>query len=339
MKRWHILNNMRDFINQIVNKNKSVIILSLVFTLLLSGCRSMIRHDKKETVFATGGTSGTYFSVGDNMATILNPRFSDKTLTVLSTGGSGENLQLLSEHKVGLAVVQNDVMYYAYSGTDIYSDAGENKEFSAVAGLYNECVQIVTCKDNISSVMDLRGKIVSVGDIGSGVEFNARQLLDSYGLTFSDIRVVNASFADSAEGLLNGTIDAAFIVSGAPTKAVSDLSEKKNIHLVSIDDDQIRILHDKYGFYTKATVPSGTYSGLTSDVDTVAIRATLVASNKMSEDDVYELLTLLFNEKDRLSAGESRFSELDLNNVKNGISIPFHKGAVKYYREQGLEGF
>ncbi len=320
---------------------KRLLAMFIVVALMASqaGCGNIISSKKKEMIFATGGTSGTYFSLGDAMANILNTKLSNSTLAIYSTGGSGENIRLISERKADLAIVQNDVMYYAYTGTDLYADKGTFTEFSAVAGIYDECVQIVTCRDDIHTVDDLRGKIVSVGDSGSGVEFNARQILSAYGMTFSDIHAENSSFANSADNLADGSIDAAFIVAGLPTKAVMDLSEKNAVHLVAIDDEHVKILQENYSFYTRSTVPDGTYPGLNESTDTVSVRATLIASNRLERDKVYEFLTLLFSEKEKISAGEKNFSTFELEDSLNGIDIPFHKGARKYYEEQGVEGF
>ena len=320
-------------------KKLSALFVILAVMVTQTGCSNLISGKKKEIVLATGGTSGTYFSLGDAMANILNTKLSDSTLAVYSTGGSGENIEMLSERSASLAIVQNDVMYYAYTGTDLYADKEVYTGFSAIAGIYDECVQIVTCKDDISTVEDLRGKRVSVGDLGSGTECNARQILSAYDMSFSDINAVNSSFADSADKLADGTIDAAFIVAGVPTKAVTDLSEKMNLRLVGIDDEHTRVLQENYSFFTRAQVPSDTYHGLKEGTDTVSVRAVLVASNKLEKDKVYELLTRLFEEKDRISAGEGNFSTFELQNSVKGISIPFHSGAKKYYKEKGMEGF
>ncbi len=208
-----------------------------------------------------------------------------------------------------------------------------------MAGLYDETIQIVTCREDLHSVEDLKGLRVCVGDAGSGAEFNARQILSAYGLKFSNIQKVNASFGDSAAALSAGAIDAAFVVAGAPTKAVSELAEKNAVHLIGLDKEHISALQEQYGFYTETLVPADTYKGLSGEVDTVSIRATLVANNRLSEDIVYELLGGLFAEQDALAKGEPKFSGLSLSDAVKGISIPFHTGAARFYSEQGAEGF
>ena len=284
----------------------------------------------------TGGTTGTYYAVGGVLATVLNPVMESASLTVTSTGASKANIQLIDVEEADLAIVQNDVMYYAYTGTDLFEEEGAYDTFSSVAGLYDETVQIVTCDSSIQSVADLNGKTVSVGDAGSGTEFNAKQILEAYGMTFDDINVVNASFGDSADSLKDGKIDAAFIVAGAPTTAVVDLATTKDITLVQLDEEHIAALQEKYDFYTSTVIPAGTYNGISEDATTVSVRATLIASNNVSEDAIYELLKAMFDNKDDLIAGHAKFEFLNLEDAVKGISVPFHPGAAKYYEEQGI---
>ena len=288
-------------------------------------------------VLGTGGTTGTYYAVGGVMATVLNPVMKESSLTVTSTGASKANIQLVDVGEADLAIVQNDVMYYAYTGTDLFEDEGAYETFSTVAGLYDETVQIITCNSDIKSVEDLKGKTVSVGDAGSGVEFNAKQILGAYDMSFDDINVVNASFGDSADSLKDGKIDAAFIVAGAPTTAVVDLATTKDVSLVQLDEEHIKKLQENYDFYTETVIPADTYKGVSEDATTVSVRATLIASNDVSEDAVYELLKAMFDNQKDLIAGHAKFEFLNLEDAVKGISVPFHPGAKKYFEEQGIE--
>ena len=313
---------------------KRIVATALVCSMAFAGLSSV--YAAESLTLGTGGTTGTYYAVGGVMATVLNPVMENANLTVTSTGASKANIQLIDVGEADLAIIQNDVTYYAYTGTDLFEEEGAYETFSSVAGLYDETIQIVTCSDSISSVADLKGKTVSVGDAGSGVEFNAKQILEAYDMTFDDINVVNASFGDSADSLKDGKIDAAFIVAGAPTTAVVDLATTKAIHLVQLDEDHIKTLQDKYDFYTATTIPAGTYDGVEEDATTVSVRATLIASNNVSEDAVYELLKAMFDNQEALIAGHAKFEFLNLEDAVKGISVPFHAGAVKYYEEQGI---
>ena len=315
---------------------KKVLAMALTGGMILSGL-GMMQASAADTLYlATGGDTGTYFAVGSVLATVLNPVLEESSLTVTSSGASKANIQMIDDEDADLATVQNDVMYYAYNGIDLFEEEGAYTSFAAVAGLYDETVQIVTCDSSIKTVADLAGKTVSVGDAGSGVEFNAKQILAAYDLTFDDIKVVNASFGDSADSLKDGKIDAAFVVAGAPTTAVVDLATVKDIVLVQLDEEHIENLQSQYDFYTKTVIPAGTYNGFDEDATTVSVRATLIASNDVSEDAIYALLSAMFENKDALVEGHAKFEFLNLEDAVKGMIVPFHPGAVKYYAEQGI---
>jgi len=316
-----------------MKKLLSLILAGVLTMATLTGCGA---GASKDLVLGTGGTTGTYYAVGGVMATVLNPVLKESSLTVTSTGASKANIQLIDDKDAQLAIVQNDVMYYAFTGTDLFADEGAYSSFSTIAGLYDETVQIITCDASIASVADLAGKTVSVGDAGSGVEFNAKQVLAAYGLSFDDITVVNASFGDSADSLKDGKIDAAFIVAGAPTTAVTDLATTNAVHVVELDDEHISTLQADYDFYTKTVIPAGTYEGQDTDATTVSVRATLIVSNEVSEDAVYELTKTMFEKQADLAAGHAKFETLSLQDAVAGISVPFHAGAAKYYEENGI---
>jgi len=289
-----------------------------------------------ELYFVTGGPMGTYYAVGGVIADVLNPVLAESELILESSGASRANLEMIEEGDAHLATVQNDVMYYAFTGTSLFEDEDPYTNFSTVAGLYDETIQIITCDESIQSVADLAGKTVSVGDEGSGVEFNARQILEAYGLSFDDITAINGSFGESAYRMEKGQIDAAFIVSGIPTSAIEELANSTQIGIVQLDEEHIAALQSEYDFYTEAVIPAGTYTGVDEDATTVSVRATLVASNEVSEEAVYEFVKALFDNKDALVAENAKFESLSVEEAVKGMDIPFHAGAKKYYEEQGI---
>lgn len=284
--------------------------------------------------FATGGTTGTYYAYGGVIANTLNSKLPNVQLNVQSTGASKANIFLIDDNEADVALVQNDVMDYASKGTDLFEEDGAVTTFSTAAALYAEVCQIVSSGD-IKSIADLKGKRISVGDAGSGVEFNARQILEAYGISFDDIEVNNLSFGDSSDALKDGKIDAFFCTAGAPTTAISELSTTNSMNLLGIDDEHAKILQDKYAFYTQYTVPGGTYKGVDSDVVTVAVKATLIVSDKLSDDVVYEFVKGIFENKDAIVSGHAKGSELDTAYAVDGISVKFHPGAEKYFKEVG----
>ncbi len=311
---------------------KKMIIIMISVSLLIAGCK---KNTTSNYIFATGGTSGTYYSFGENIANIWNNNIKDVNVVVESTGASAENLRLINQNEANLAFAQNDVMDYAYNGIDIFS--GEKlTNFSAILTLYPEVVQIAATKESqIKSIADLKGKRVSVGDAGSGVEFNSKQILESYGLTFNDIEKYNLSFTLSSEGLQNGTLDACFIVAGIPNAALQELALNKEIVLISLDKIQIDELVIEYKYYTEFTIPANTYNGVTNSTRAIAVKASLVANNNLSEEAVYNLIKTIFDKKEDLIVLNSKAEEINIDNAYRGISVPFHPGAVKYYKELG----
>lgn len=303
--------------------------LLLVCSLGLLGCGG-----KTTLKMATGGTTGTYYAFSGTVSQVLSKHIDNLNFDVQSTGASKANIYLVADGEADIAIVQNDVMYYAYKGIDLF-DGEAITGFSAMAGCYAEVCQIVS-KSNINSIADLKGKRVSVGDIGSGCEFNARQILEAYGITFDDIIVNNLSFNDSATALKDDKIDAFFCVAGAPTTAIVELATSNRIKLLEIDDEHAAKLIADYPFYTKYAVPGGSYKGVDSDVQTVAVVATYIVSDDLDEDLVYKMTKTLFEHADEIAAGHAKGAELDPVYSVSGISIPLHPGAEKYYREIGV---
>ena len=206
--------------------------------------------------FGTGGDTGTYYGFGGVLASYVSSN-SDCKVTALTSGGSQANVEDLTNGNVQIAFVQSDVMNYAYNGQRLFESPVTG--FSVVAQLYQEQVQIVTTNPDIKTVADLAGKKVSIGAAGSGVYFNAIDVLSAYDLKESDISAVYQSFGDSAESLKDGKIDAAFIVAGAPTTAITDLATAGNVYLVSLDDSHVQSLLSASPYYTAATIKAGTY--------------------------------------------------------------------------------
>ncbi len=302
----------------------------LAVVLVLAGCGA-----KKTTLkMATGGTTGTYYAYGGTVSQVLSQKINNLSFDVQSTGASKANIYLISDREADIAIVQNDVMFYAYNGTDLF--AGDKVSgFSAMAGVYAEVCQIVA-SDKINSIADLRGKRVSVGDVGSGVEFNARQILEAYGITFNDIIVNNLSFGDSAAAFKDGKIDAFFCVAGAPTTAIVELTTSNPIKLLEVDDEHAAKLIEKYPFYTKYKIPAGTYKGVDYNAQTVAVVASFIVRDNLDNDLVYKMTKALFENADEITKGHPKGAELDPVYSISSISIPLHPGAEKYYKEIGV---
>ena len=255
------------------------------------------------------------------------------SVTAVSGNGSKANVEDMDAGSYELGFCQSDVMSYAHDGTNIFAETGAVDSFSAVAALYMEQVQIVTMNPDIKTVEDLRGKSVSIGAQGSGVYFNAVDVLGCYGMTIEDITPVYQSFGDSADSLKDGKIDAAFIVAGAPTTAITDLSTSGQVYLVSLDDEHIEKLIEMSPYYSAYTVSADTY-GMPEDAKTVAVAAMVIARNDVSEDAIYTFVSTIFENADQLQHGKA--AELNLEFASSISSVPYHPGAARYFAEKGI---
>lgn len=308
--------------------------LLLTSVLMLAGCS---KNAKKDYILATGGTGGTYYPFGGAIANIWNIKIENMNVTAQATGASAENLRLINKGEAEYAIVQNDVMDYAYNGTDLF--AGEKlSNIMTIGTLYPEVVQIAVSKDSgIKSVADFKGKRISVGDAGSGVEFNAKQIMEGYGLTFDDIKKSNLSFKESADGIQNGTLDGCFITAGVPNAALQELAFTAGLILVPVEGEAAKKICEKYGYYTQTTIPGGTYKGTDTDTPALAIKATLAVNASLDEEIVYQMTKALFENLNDLSTAHAKGKEVSAQAAVTGVSVPFHPGAKKYYNEIGLK--
>ena len=300
---------------------------------LFTGCSG---ETKKNYILATGGTSGTYYPFGGAIANVWNTKLENMNLTAQATGASEENLRLINKGEAEFAIVQNDVMDYAYNGTDLF--AGEKlTNIMTIGTMYPEVVQIAVSKaSGIKSVADFKGKRISVGAAGSGVEFNAKQIMEGYGLTFDYIKKSNLSFKESADGIQNGTLDGCFITAGVPNAALQELAFTAGLTLIPVDGAAADKICAKYGYYTKTVIPGGTYKGTDEDIGALAIMATLAVSSKLDEQTVYDMTKALFSNLTELGNGHAKGKEVSAKTAITGVSVPFHPGAIKYYKEIGL---
>ena len=316
-----------------MKKITSIAVLAGLALALMTGCSG---GTKKNYILATGGTSGTYYPFGGAIANVWNTKLENMNVTAQATGASAENLRLINKGEAEFAIVQNDVMDYAYNGTDLF--AGEKlANIMTIGTMYPEVVQIAVSKaSGIKSVADFKGKRISVGAAGSGVEFNAKQIMEGYGLTFDDIKKSNLSFKESADGIQNGTLDGCFITAGVPNAALQELACTAGLTLIPVDGAAADKICAKYGYYTKTVIPGGTYKGTDEDCGALAIMATLAVSSKLDEQTVYDMTKALFSNLTELGNGHAKGKEVSAKTAITGVSVPFHPGAIKYYKEIGL---
>ncbi|GIN13299.1 C4-dicarboxylate ABC transporter substrate-binding protein [Shouchella clausii] len=280
----------------------------------------------------TGGTSGTYYPLGGEMANFISDGTGVET-TAQSSNASAENVAQLSSGDAEIAFVQTDVMSNAVEGVNSFEGEPVDNVL-ALGSLYPETIQIVTTADSgIESVEDLAGKSVSVGAPGSGTYVNAEQILEIHGMSMDDINQQPLSFDESTSGIQDGNIDAAFITAGTPTGAVEGLSATNEVSIVPIDEDKVNELIETYPYYASDVIEAGTY-GMENEVQTVAVLAMIAVSDTLSEDLVYNMTKSIYENAENMAHEKAQFIKLE--NALDGIGTEVHPGAQRYYDEQGV---
>lgn len=323
-----------------MKKILGILLASTMAIGLLAGCGGAQKAseqkapEKKFINIATGGTAGVYYPLGGAIAEILNKNVPGVNATAQSTGASVANINMLKESKVELAMVQNDTAYYAFKGTEMFKDK-QVANMRGLATLYNETIQIIVMEDSsIKTIEDLKGKKVAVGSIGSGTEANARQILETYGITYNDLKPQYLSFGEAANGLKDGNVDVAFVTAGAPTAAIQDIAFQKKVRLIGIEADKADALIKKYPFYAKQLVKANTYPGQTTDLATVAVKAMLVVPENLDADTVYKMTKAIYANTDRLKAAHKLGEGITKESALEGMPIPLHPGADKFFKEK-----
>ncbi|MDD2561586.1 MAG: TAXI family TRAP transporter solute-binding subunit [Eubacteriales bacterium] len=283
----------------------------------------------------TGGTAGTYYPLGGEIAALWMKHIQDLDVSVQSSGGSKDNIIKLNNQEAELATVQNDVMYYAYQGDQDFFNGEVIDSFVAIGSLYPELVQVVVAGDSdIKTIEDLKGKKVSVGAVGSGVYFNAVQLLEMAGLTLDDIQPQYLSFDESSTSFQNRQLDAFFITAGLPNPAIMDVASRQEVRLIGLTEDQMGALSEKYSFYVPVVVEAGTYQGMKEAVTVPSMNAVLICRKELPEDLVYQMTKVLFENKDEMTHAKKEYISAEYG--VGGIPVPFHPGAERYFKEIGL---
>ena len=320
----------------------AVVTALMMLALCLTGCGGGDAEQggdavtETRVIFASGGTSGTYYPVAGAIAQVWGDAVPGLVVDVQATGASAENLNLLNKGDAEIAIVQNDVMYYANSATEGFANAAPNEGFLTLGTVYPEVCQLVVAgSSDIQTVADLKGKAVSIGAMGSGVESNAKQILAAAGLTVDDIPVQNLDFAESANAINDGSIAAAFVTAGTPTTAVTELATTNDIRVLSLGDDVIKTLCETYSFYTPYEIAADVYNAAEA-TQTVAVKATIVVKADLDEELVYNMTKGLFENLDAVAAAHAKGAEMSLEGAVEGVSVPLHPGAAKYFEEQGL---
>jgi len=323
-------------------KLRLLALMTMIALLVLSACNSgdsdsgntekeagKSKDDYKFLSILTGGTQGTYYPLGGSFADYITEATDIKTTAEVSQA-SAANMTALQDGDADIAFVQTDIAYYASKG-ELMFDGDKIDNVSAIGALYPETVQLITLEKNgIKTYEDLKGKKVSVGAPGSGTYANAEQLLEIHGLTMDDIKPQSLDFGESQESLQAGQIDAAFITAGTPTGAVEGLNAVASVFVVPVEDAKADELIEKYPYYAKEMIPSGTY-GMATETPAVSVGAMLVIQNEIPEDLGYEITKAIYDNASKLQHAKGKLIKAEKG--LDGIGIPVHPGAQKYFDE------
>lgn len=293
---------------------------------------------RSDMVLATGSTGGTYYPLGGGMAQVWTNEIEGLRVSTQATGASVENLRLLQAGEVELIMSVNGVAIDAYNGVNTFE--GEDHDFRAIGNIYREVMQVVARADaGVETIADLAGKRVQLGPPGSGTDVMARRILEYHGIDpETDITSFNDTFADAAEQLRDDTVDAAFAILALPAASIIDVATNTDLRLVSIEGDALeRLLADDPSL-TPVEVPEGTYPGQEGTAVWVTNWATLYGLTNLDEDQVYELVKVMYEQMNPETVGHAVAAEIQLETALDGLGpIPVHPGAARYYEEQGIE--
>ena len=291
-------------------------------------------HAAKVYSVVTGPVGGPMYAISGAWAEVINKGSGGYQLTNQVGGGSVLTMKVLANGEADFAMVGNDVAMYGFRGTEAF--AGKPVAHArAVAALYLESFHVVVKAGSpMRELVDLKGKRVAVGPPASGTQLASERILALVGL--KDFRKLELGFNESAEYLRDGNADAAVYQTGIPYGPIVDISVVQAVDVLGLSDSAIQQIGKAYPFYVPVTIPKSTYRGMTRDVKTVAVKMLLLASAKVPDDDVYSVTKALFANLDRLKASHKMGETITREKALEGITIPLHAGAEKFYREAGI---
>ncbi len=326
-------------------KIRRKLLMSLVLVLIaasLMGCAQKAeapangdsgKLEIKQISIGGAGTSGTFYIMAAGFSDVINKKLGINSVAEV-TGGSVENLKLIGDKKIEMGVTQVDVAQNALAGQKQFD---KPVGVTAVLPMYPNVVQIVTLKDSpINSFQDLKGKKVSVGSPGSGILATNEVILKTLGLSMEDILPQYLSFGETTDAFRDGSIDAAIVNTAAPAPWIVDLETTHPVKFIPLTSEEIgKFTAEPY--YVEAIIEKDAYKSLDADIPTFAVWITLVCQPDLSEDAVYNVVKAIFENGENLKDVHSVAKYITLDNVKNIGGVPYHPGAIKYYKEKGIE--
>ena len=290
----------------------------------------------------TATTGGAYYPIGNAIAQLWNDKVPGVKASAQATNGTPHNIQLMARREAEVAIAQSGVVYQAVNGVEAYKEQGKQTHFKAMTQLYPNVMQWVVRKESRAQTLaDLKGKKVIPGAQNSATELNSREMFSVLGLDYrarDDLKADYMDYNQAVEQLKNKHAEATLLAGGVPTAAVLDIMTSGEGRLLSLPDDYIRKLCDKYPWYSPFTIPANSYKGQDREVKTVAVTNILIVRGDLGDDLVHDLLNAIYENTGRLSSAHAAMKAFKLQDGLKGISgvVDLHPGAARFFKEKGL---
>lgn len=285
---------------------------------------------------ATAGTAGMYYPVGGSLASIWSDEIPGLSVNPSVTGGSIENTRLLDQGEVEIGLQANSVGFFAYKGLEQF--AGKPiTSIKSIANLIPEFVHIVVRENSgIETIKDLKSKKVSVGPKGSMEVINSRLILEACGLSYDEVNAQFISYAEATNQFKDRMLDCVIFATGLGTSAIQDIASTQKIRILSLSKAEVESIVSEYPFFVVNTIPANTYLNQKNDISTVTTQSTLVCRTDLDAEIVYQMTKTMFENLDRLSHAHAMAKYIKLETALDGLVMPIHPGAEKYYKEKQM---
>jgi len=296
----------------------------------------------KYVTIGTGGVTGVYYPTGGAISKMINAKKDAYGIraSVESTGGSVYNINAVLSGDLEFGIAQSDRQYQAAFGTAEWKDKGPQKDLRSVFSVHPESVTLLASEETgAKSLKDLKGKMVNLGNPGSGQLQNAKDALAAFGMTESDIKPEYVKAVEAPGLLQDEKIDAFFYTVGHPAGNIKEATSGRiKVRILDITGPEVDALIAKYPYYANSIIPQKFYTNSvnTEDIKTFGVKATFVTSVKVSDDVVYAIVKEVFDNFDKFKKLHPAYSVLTKESMMKGLSAPVHSGAIKYYKEHDL---
>lgn len=329
----------------------AALLLLPLLALLALAATQVVAQDIRFFRIGTGSTAGTYFPVAGLIASAISSPPGSRdcerggscgvpglVAVAQSTRGSVDNVQQIQEGRIESGFSQSDVAYWGYNGEELFQDGGPLSSLRVIANLYPETIHLVVRRDSgIETVSDIKGKKISLDRPGSGTRVDGLLVLEAFSIDPKDLEVFSLAPGAAVDALREGEIDGWFFVAGTPASAVLELTEAALVRLVPVTGPEVDALLAHRPFFARQTLPLDVYPGVPA-TETISVGAQWIVSSEVPEEEVYQITRALWhpNTRELLDKGHPRGGGIVLEKALDGLGIPLHPGAARYYRESGL---